>query len=127
MMASVAPGCSIYLEATRPEPVKLSDFQLGMSRDMVFGKLGAPDSSAPGTGGDNCDYYELYTRGYGAGGKVPIALAEGAADFFTLGLAEIALTPAEGVTRNQKHPITFCYKDQKLARVGAGVDASLPI
>jgi hypothetical protein len=127
MLATFAPGCSVYLEATRPEPVNLSEFQLGMSRDMVYGKIGAPESSAPGTDGDTCDYYQLYTRGYGAAGKVPIALAEGAADFFTLGLAEVALTPAEGVTRNKKHPITFCYRDQRLARIGAGVDASLPI
>jgi hypothetical protein len=128
LLATFSPGCSVYLEATRPEPMKLSEFQLGMSRDMVFGKIGAPESSAPGTDGDTCDYYQLYTRGYGAAGKVPIALAEGAADFFTAGLAEFALTPAEGITRNKKHPITFCYnKDQMLARIGAGVDASLPI
>ncbi len=45
--------------------------------------------------------YQLYTKGYGAEGKVPIVVAEAAADVFTIGLAELGLTPAEGVTRNE--------------------------
>src|SRR5216684_1636235 len=124
---SIAPGCSVYMEVTRPEPVNLNDFQPGMSRDMVFGKIGAPDSSEPEADGDRCDYYRLYTRGYGAGGKVPIALAESAADFFTVGLAEVALTPTEALTRNEKHPVTLCYKNQTLARIGGGVSAGTPL
>ena len=67
--------------------------------------------------GATCDYYKLYTRGYGAGGKIPIAVGEAAADVFTIGLAEIVLTPTEGVTRNEKHPVAFCYVNQKLVRV----------
>ncbi len=88
-----------------------------MSRDAVLEKLGAPDSTAVESDGTSCDFYKLYTRGYGAGGKIPIAVAEGAADFFTLGLAEIILTPTEGVTKNEKHPVTFCYSGQKLVRI----------
>jgi hypothetical protein len=104
-------------EATRPTPVDLNDYREGMSRDAVLEKLGAPDSTAVESDGTSCDLYKLYTRGYGAGGKIPIAIAEGAADFFTLGLAEIILTPTEGVTKNEKHPVTFCYSGQKLVRI----------
>ena len=43
--------------------------------------------------------------------------SRGAADFFTLGLAEVALTPTEGVTKNEKHPVTVCYNGQKLVRI----------
>src|SRR5712692_8654359 len=117
LLASQLAACSVYMEATRPTPVDLNDYQLGMTRDAVLEKLGAPDSTALESDGMSCDFYRLYTRGYGAGGKIPIAVAEGAADVFTLGLAEIVLTPTEGVTKNEKHPITICYNGQKLARI----------
>ena len=112
-------ACSVYMEATRPTPVDLNEFPAGMSRDTVMNKLGAPDSTAVESDETSCDYYKLYTRGYGAGGKIPIAVAEGAADFFTLGLAEVVLTPTEGVTKNEKHPVSFCYRGQQLVRVTA--------
>jgi hypothetical protein len=117
LFAAGIPGCSVYMEATRPTPTDLNSFQVGMTRDQVLEKLGAPDTTAVASDGLSCDFYKLYTRGYGAGGKVPIAIAEGAADFFTIGLAEIILTPTEGVTKNQKHPVQFCYQGQQLARI----------
>lgn len=110
-------SCSVYMESTRPTPVDLEDYQIGQSRDSVLERLGAPESSAKESDGANCDFYKLYTKGYGAVGKIPIAVAEGAADFFTIGLAEVLLTPAEGVTKNAKHPVAFCYKDNRIARV----------
>lgn len=105
------------MEATRPTPVDLSPYDIGQTRDSVLESLGSPQSTVTESDGASCDIYDLYTKGYGAGGKVPIAVAEGAADFFTLGLAEIVLTPTEGVTKNEKHPVTFCYKDQKVVRI----------
>ncbi len=117
LLANCLAACSVYMEATRPTPVDLNDFQDGTSRDAVLQKLGAPDTTAVESDGTSCDFYKLYTRGYGAGGKIPIAVAEGAADFFTLGLAEIVLTPTEGVTKNEKHPVTFCYSGQELVRI----------
>lgn len=113
----LAEGCSVYMEATRPTPVDLSQFDVGQTRDSVLESLGSPQSTVTESDGASCDIYDLYTKGYGAGGKIPIAVAEGAADFFTLGLAEIVLTPTEGVTKNEKHPVTFCYKDQKVVRI----------
>ena len=82
LMASCVAACSVYMEATRPTPVDLNDFPVGTPRDTVMDKLGAPDSTALESDETSCDYYKLYTRGYGAGGKIPIAVAEGAADFF---------------------------------------------
>jgi hypothetical protein len=117
LLASNVAACSVYMEATRPTPVDLTQYQEGMMRDSVLEKLGAPDSTALESDGLSCDFYKLYTHGYGAGGKIPIAIAESAADFFTLGLAEVALTPTEGVTKNEKHPVTVCYNGQKLARI----------
>ena len=83
LLASHVAACSVYMEATRPTPVDLTQYQEGMMRDSVLEKLGAPDSTALESDGLSCDFYKLYTHGYGAGGKIPIAIAESAADFFT--------------------------------------------
>jgi hypothetical protein len=114
---ALSASCSVYMEATRPTPVDLSQFQPGQNRDYVLEQLGAPQSTVPESDGASCDYYKLYTRGYGAGGKIPLALVESAADVFTLGLAEAVLTPTEGATKNELHPVTFCYKSNALVRV----------
>ena len=119
LLASSMVACSVYMEATRPTPTDLNYFQVGMTRDQVMAKLGAPDTTQVQPDQTSCDFYKLYTRGYGAGGKIPIAVAEAAADFFTIGLAEVALTPTEGVTKNEKHPVQFCYKGQDLVRIVA--------
>ena len=110
-------GCSVYMESTRPTPVDLSQFQAGDARESVVERLGTPLSTASEADGASCDFYNLYTHGYGAAGKAGIAVLEGAADAFTLGLAEIITTPAEGLTKNETHPVTFCYRDAKLARI----------
>jgi|GEM_PF-3428256 len=117
LLACWMAACSVYMEATRPTPIDTGDYPAGMTRDEVFVKLGPPYVTLTDPDGATCDYYKLYTRGYGAAGKVPIAVTEAAADFFTIGLAEIILTPTEGVTRNEKHPVAFCYVNQKLVRV----------
>src|SRR5277367_1572141 len=110
-------GCSVYMEATRPTPVDLSQFQPGDTHDSVVDKLGDPLSAKTDANGASCDHYNLYTHGYGAGGKAGIAVLEGAADVFTLGAAELLLTPVEIVSKNETHPVTFCYRDSKLAQI----------
>jgi hypothetical protein len=117
LLAGSMAACSVYMEATRPTPIDTSDYPAGMTRDQVITKLGSPYNTMIESDGATCDFYKLYTRGYGAGGKIPIAVTEAAADVFTGGLAEIILTPTEGETRNEKHPVAFCYVNQKLVRV----------
>ena len=109
------------MEANRPTPTNLHKFEVGQSRDSVRQRLGAPDDSVIQTDGTNCDSYQLYTKGYGAGGKVGVALLEGAADVLTLGLTEIVLTPTEVLTKNEQHPVAFCYSSDKLVRVKRAV------
>jgi len=119
-----AGGCSTYLEATRPEPVDLDKFTLGEARINVVGEVGSPASSVKDQD-KTCDVYQLYTHGPGAWGKAGIALGEAAADVFTLGLAEVATTPAEAATRNKLHTVLFCYgADDKLAFVHESDSAS---
>lgn len=119
-------SCSVYMENTRPTPTDLVQFAPGTSRDDVLAKLGAPITSTPKPEGTSCDLYRLYTKGYGETGKIPITVLETAADFFTLGLAEIVLTPTEAMTKNDQHPVDFCYKDEKLVSVAQRPESGTP-
>ncbi len=83
----------------------------------VIVKLGSPLSTIAGPNGESCDVYRLYTKGLNGGERAGIGIAEGAADIFTLGLSEALFTPLEGVSKNKKHPVIFCYKNAKLVSV----------
>ncbi len=113
----VVSGCSIYMESTRPTPTDLEKFPPGASRTSVMEELGSPVTTSKGVDGNSCDLYLLYVTGYGIAGKAPIVVGEAAADFFTLGLAEIVLSPTEAVTRNEKRPVWFCYQNDALLSV----------
>jgi hypothetical protein len=120
-------GCSVFMEATRPTPVDLGKFHPGDSRSSVTQELGAPVTTSKGVGGTSCDLYLLYTKGYGVAAKAPIAVGELAADVFTIGLAEIVLSPTEAATRNEKRTVWFCYQNDALLSVtvkSAGAEAS---
>lgn len=117
LVLCVLSGCSVYMEATRPTPIDLANFHPGDSRASVTDQLGSPVTTSKGAAGTSCDLYLLYLKGYGYAGKVPIAIAETAADFFTIGLAEIVLSPTEAVTKNEKKPVWFCYQNDALLSV----------
>ncbi len=117
LLLCVLSGCSVYMEATRPSPIDLQKFNPGDSRASVTDQLGTPVTTSIGAGGTSCDLYLLYITGYGYAGKAPIAVAELAADVFTIGLAEIVLSPTESVTRNEKKQVWFCYQNDALLSV----------
>lgn len=101
-------ACAPVMEATRPDPVDLSQFAPGMDRMTVVGELGAPAATLP-DGPLACDIYQLYTRGPDAVGKGAIAFGEAATDVLTLGLSEVLWTPIEAGTKNAKHTVAACY------------------
>jgi len=114
---TVLSGCSVYMEATRPTPVDLTQFSPDTSRDTVIERVGAPMATTKEASGESCDLYKLYTHGYGGGGRASIAFLEGAADVVTFGLAEAVSTPVEAATKNEPHPVTICYRDAKLSKI----------
>ena len=116
-LGGTVAGCSVAMEATRPAPVRLNQFNHGESREAVVSKLGPPVTTTTDADGASCDLYPLHLSGYGAGGKAAIAFGEVVADVFTLGIAEAVSTPTEAITRNKKTPVWFCYKNDALARV----------
>ena len=109
LISLLLSGCSVVMEATRPDPVDLSQFPVGEERNRIIEQLGAPVVASMKEGPNSCDIYKLYTRGPGVATKAAIAVGEATADVFTLGLSEVVFTPAEGVTRNSLHSVTFCY------------------
>ena len=110
-------GCSPVMEATRPDPVDITQFTIGESRVQVIQEISAPTANVK-DGNNSCDVYRLYTRGPGPVTKGAIAVGEAAADVVTLALAEIIFTPMEVATKNSKHTVMMCYgEDNKLAAV----------
>ena len=117
LLASWMAACSVYMEATRPTPIDTGDYPTGMTRDEVFVKLGPPYVTMTESDGAICDYYKLYTRGYGAGGKFPIAVTEAAADFFTIGLARDRFDPDRRHDQERKASSRVLLRQSK---TGAG-------
>ncbi|HEY1851495.1 MAG TPA: hypothetical protein VGG60_10760 [Candidatus Binataceae bacterium] len=105
------------MEASRPAPVRLAQFDKGESRDAVIAKLGAPVTTTTDADAASCDLYSLPLSGYNNWAKAGIAFGELVADFGTLGIAEAVSTPTEAATRNRKTPVWFCYKNNALVRV----------
>src|SRR5271155_4925752 len=113
LVCGVLGACSPVMEATRPDPVDLTQFVPGEDRLKVIAEVGAPlareekDDDKDDDEG-YCEVYKLYTKGPGAAGKGAIAAGEAVGDVLTLGLAEVLFTPAEAATRNSKHAVIFC-------------------
>jgi hypothetical protein len=116
-IAGFIAGCSVVMEATRPAPVRLAQFDPGESRDGVVAQLGEPISTTTDADGASCDLYSLPLSGYGNWAKAGIAFGEFLADVGTIGIAEVVSTPTEAATRNKKTPVWFCYRNGVLARV----------
>src|ERR1700683_4997998 len=116
-IAGFIAGCSVVMEATRPAPVRLAQFDPGESRDGVVAQLGEPISTTTDADGASCDLYSLPLSGYGNWAKAGIAFGEFLADVGTIGIAEVVSTPTEAATRNKKTPVWFCYRNGVLVRV----------
>lgn len=117
LVLCMVSGCSPYMEVTRPTPVDLAQFTPGQSRLSTLEETGAPVTTTTDAQGVTCDLHLLYITGYGSAVKVPLAVLEGAADFFSAGLAEIILSPTESITRNEKKRVWFCFKNDSLMTV----------
>src|SRR5688500_15830749 len=93
IVALVQPGCSVYKAATQPPPADLTGIGIGTPRGNLIARLGAPKFSDTDAGGQKQDAFE-FDSGFHSASKVRI-IPYLAADFFTLGLAELILWPLE--------------------------------
>ena len=117
LIATALSACSTVMEANRPKPTDLNRFVVGEDRVNVISELGAPTATVP-NGTSSCDIYKLVTHGPGGVGKGAIVAGEAVADVFTLGLAEVVLTPTEAASKSGLHTVLFCYgSDQKVLSI----------
>jgi hypothetical protein len=86
-------GCSVYKAATQPGPAEISDIGVGMPRQMLISKIGAPKMIDSDKNGHKQDIFE-FQSGLNQASKVRVVLYL-AADVFTLTLAELILWPIE--------------------------------
>ena len=92
MLASltfVQSSCSVYKVATQPGPVDYKHLGVGSPRQQVISVLGAPKFSDVDPLGQKQDTYE-FQSGFHQASKARI-IPYLAADFFTVGLAELVL------------------------------------
>ena len=93
LAATLTQGCSIYMAATAPPPVAVSNIKGGSTRAEVMSVFGMPKKSDVAQSNERTDVYE-FVDGNHEGTKLRIIPYAGA-DFFTLGLAELVLWPME--------------------------------
>ena len=122
-------GCSVYMAASQPEKIDLATLEeLGMPRDHVITKLGAPTSSTKNENGTRTDVFEFY-EGSVTGWKVGRATFNVLADIVTLGLWEVVATPTEVALKGQKITAIAAFDQNDLLtefRVLGRVEAEEP-
>ena len=96
LITTAAQGCSIYKAATAPPSVAVDNVTAGSMRAEVMSVFGTPKSSDVDQSNERTDVYEFIDGNHGAA-KLRI-IPYIAADFFTIGLAELALWPLELAT-----------------------------
>jgi hypothetical protein len=92
LVATTSFGCSIYKAATAPPPIAVDQVKTGSSRSEVMSVLGTPKASDV-VREERTDVYE-FIDGFDSAAKFRI-VPYIAADFFTIGLAELVLWPME--------------------------------
>ena len=104
-------ACGPYMEATRPNPVKLADYNDGnWDRGKIGEQLGKPLNTVA-YGENSCDVYNLYVRGIDSRGtKVALATGESVIDVMFLGLPELMFTLSErDFDRQDKGTVYMCF------------------
>jgi hypothetical protein len=91
----ILSGCSVYMAAHQPSEKNVDLFKIGTPKSFLVAEFGKPVSTET-RGGKKYDIYR-FTQGYSGGAKAGRAFAEGVADVFTLGIAEIITTPVESI------------------------------
>lgn len=88
-------GCSVYMAAHQPSEKNVDLFKIGTPKSFLVAEFGQPTSTEI-RDGKKYDIYR-FTQGYSGGAKAGRAFAEGVADVFTLGIAEVITTPVETI------------------------------
>ena len=93
-------GCSVLMAATQPEKKDLKLFNPGTARGLVLAEFGSPIASEL-RNGLRVEVYS-FTQGYDKLNKGIRVAGHATADFFTVGLWEIAGTPTEMIFSGER-------------------------
>lgn len=104
-------GCSVFMAAKQPGKKNLSVLDVGTSRTLVIGELGAPEWTGE-KDGKTKDIFK-FVQGYSKGAKVGRAFFHGAADIWTLGLWEIIGTPTEMIASGNAIQVEVIYDSEE--------------
>ena len=102
-------GCAVSMAIDQPGKKNLEVLEVGTPRRDVLAEFGAP-SSTRWVNRRRVDVFR-FVQGYGKGARVGRALAHGTADFFTVGVWEVAAMPAEGYFSGEKLAYEVLYDD----------------
>ena len=94
-LSFILSGCSVYMAAHQPSEKNVDLFKIGTPKSFLVAEFGQPTSTEI-RDGKKYDIYR-FTQGYSGGAKAGRAFAEGVADVFTLGIAEVITTPVETI------------------------------
>jgi hypothetical protein len=86
-------ACSVYKAVSQPPPADLAGIGAGTARTELINRFGAPKFCETDPTGKKHDIFE-FVSGFHQGSKARV-IPYLAADFFSLGLAELILWPTE--------------------------------
>ena len=109
LLVSFISGCAVVMAVKQPSQKNLDLFAVGTPRSLVVAEFGSPIDSQS-KDGLKVEIYK-FIQGYSVGVKSGRAIFHGAADFFTLGLWEVAATPIEGMANGREIAVEVTYDD----------------
>ena len=102
-------ACSAYLAARQPVEKDLEVLTRGTPRALVLAELGRPVASSLANL-KRVDYFK-FTQGYSKGNRAARVLGHSAANVLTLGIWDVAGTPAEIYFNGTEETIKVTYDE----------------
>jgi hypothetical protein len=95
VVGAAGSACSVAMAAKQPSKKDVGLLTPGVPRNLVLAELGQPVASDI-KDGKRVEVHS-FVQGYSKGARVSRTIAHGTADVLTLGLWEVAGTPAEAI------------------------------
>jgi hypothetical protein len=105
-----ASGCSIYMEASRPDYKDVNIAQVGVPRQTVIHDFGMPEMSYQDKQGRQVDVFKLAPGAETSSTRTGVTSFLWVADVLTLGLFEVIGTPYAMITKPEVRTYVITYK-----------------
>jgi len=105
-----ASGCSIYMEASRPDYKDVNVAQVGVPRQIIIHDFGMPEMSYQDKQGRQVDVFKLAPGAETSSTRTGVTSFLWVADVLTLGLFEVIGTPYAMLTKPEMRTYVITYK-----------------